>query len=100
MAEESGQDSELARLGAIGQSRLRRLINRQQDRLTQKETVEKAEQAAAQAALAAQSASWSAFYQGSYMWPMAGLVVLVNFCLMMKMVGGQIAQLFPKQVFV
>eukprot|EP00434_Breviolum_minutum_P046130 symbB.v1.2.041556.t1/scaffold8342.1/size6759/1 len=60
MAEESGQDSELARLGAIGQSRLRRLINRQQDRLTQKETVEKAEQAAAQAAqaaLAAQSAS-------------------------------------------
>ena len=80
MAEESGQDSDLARLGAIGQSRLRRLINRQQDRLTQKETVEKAEQAAAQAAqaaLAAQSASWSAFYQGSYMWPMAGLVFLV-----------------------
>lgn len=35
MAEESGQDSELARLVAIGQSRLRRLINRQQDRLTE-----------------------------------------------------------------
>ena len=73
-AESTGQDADMARLGAIGQSRLRRLINRQEDRLTQKEVVASAERAAAQAAqaaYAAQSATWT-MWQGSYMWP-AGL---------------------------
>ena len=74
VAESTGQDADMARLGAIGQSRLRRLINRQEDRLTQKEVVASAERAAAQAAqaaYAAQSAAWT-MWQGSYMWP-AGL---------------------------
>ena len=60
-AEELGEDPGLFRLGSLGASRLRRLVNRQQDRLTQKETVEAALAAATEANQAAQAAQWSSW---------------------------------------
>ena len=65
-AEEQGLDIGLARLGALGGSRMRRLVSRQEDRATMKETVESAERAAEKAAVAAQAAQaagWQSWYQ-------------------------------------
>ena len=62
-AREAGQDEEnvnLVKLAALGNSRMQRIANRQQDRLTQKETAEAAERAATQAAQAAQAAQATA----------------------------------------
>ena len=58
-AEQQGLDAELCKLGALGQSRIKRLLSRQQDRQTMLQVVESAERAAAQAASAAYAATWS-----------------------------------------
>ena len=71
-AERAGEDPAVARLGAIGKSRMKRLISRQEDRMTFKQTVGHAEKAAANAAAAAQAAcaaQWQTMYQGYYYWP-------------------------------
>ena len=65
-AEEQGLDIGLARLGALGGSRMRRLVSRQEDRATMKETVDSAERAAEKAAVAAQAAQaagWQSWCQ-------------------------------------
>ena len=81
-AKEEGEDEELAKLGALGSSRMKRLVTRQQDRLTVKETAEAAERAARQANEAAQAAQntaqlaawswqpWQSQQQQGYYWPM------------------------------
>lgn len=84
-AKEEGEDVEVCKLGALGSSRMKRLITRQQDRLTVKETAEAAERAAKQANEAAQAAqntaqlaawSWQPWQsqqyqqQQGYYWPL------------------------------
>ena len=83
-AREAGKDEDqvdLVKLAALGNSRFKRLTDRQQDRLlTQKETAEAAERAATQAAQAAQAAqataqlaqwhSWQSMWQSQ--WPQQG----------------------------
>ena len=65
--------------GTLGGSRMRRLVRRQDERATMKETVEAAERAAekaAEAAKAAQAAGWQNWWlqAGSYhMWPQTGV---------------------------
>ena len=53
---EEGEDPEMVKLGAMGASRMKRLVSRQEDRMSHKETVAAAERAAKDAAQAAQSA--------------------------------------------
>lgn len=68
-AEELGEDPQVFRLASLGASRLRRLVNRQQDRETMKETVVAALAAAKEAneaAQAAQASSWHASWQQMY----------------------------------
>lgn len=84
-AKEEGEDVEVCKLGALGSSRMKRLITRQQDRLTVKEAAEAAERAAKQANEAAQAAqntaqlaawSWQPWQsqqyqqQQDYCWPL------------------------------
>ena len=57
---EEGEDPEMVKLGAMGASRMRRLVSRQDDRMSFKETVAAAERAAKEAAQAAQSANTTA----------------------------------------
>eukprot|EP00435_Cladocopium_sp_Y103_P039955 s2929_g10.t2 len=65
-AQEEGHDEELVKLGALGSSRVKRLLSRQQDRLSQKETVEAAREAAREAAQAAQTANQMVWQQHGY----------------------------------
>ena len=53
---EEGEDPEMVKLGAMGASRMKMLVSRQEDRMSHKETVAAAERAAKDAAQAAQSA--------------------------------------------
>ena len=53
---QEGEDPEMVKLGAMGASRMKRLVSRQEDRMSHKETVAAAERAAKDAAQAAQSA--------------------------------------------
>ena len=85
-AREAGEDEDqvdLVKLAALGNSRFKRLTNRQQDRLTQKETAEAAERAATQAAQAAQAA------QATAQVATAGVLLLP-----MHTVGPRIAHLY------
>ena len=72
-AEKAGQDPEVLKLGAIGQSRMKRLLSRQEDRKTVLEIAEKAEQATQNAAHAAHMAQMALQAGSYYMWPQ-GLV--------------------------
>lgn len=70
-AEEVGEDPQLFRLASFGGSRMRRLVNRQEERASMKETVEAALAASQQATAAAQAAqlsswSWQQAYQQAY----------------------------------
>lgn len=62
-AKEEGLDEQVCKLGALGMSRVKRLLSRQQDRLTQKETVEAAREAAREANAAVQAAQNLAAWQ-------------------------------------
>ena len=70
-AKEEGYDEDLVKLGALGSSRVKRLLSRQQDRMSQKETVEAAKEAAREAAQAAQSAQAVVWQQYGYQWGQA-----------------------------
>ena len=66
-----GHDEDLVKLGALGSSRVKRLLSRQQDRMSQKETVEAAKEAAREAAEAAQTAQAVVWQQHGYQWGQA-----------------------------